>query len=151
MKELSRALALTIVAALLTAALLGFVLINGHGIEGKFYCGTMSPVMQSLQTDSIASKGEKLFQANCSVCHRMDRKMIGPPLRGVYAKRDSVWLRQMIVNGNKLVERSDKIAVALYEEYNRIYHVAFTNLSKGEVDAVMHYLKVSPSAIEKPE
>jgi hypothetical protein len=63
-------------------------------------------------------------------------------LRDVYNYRDSAWISKMIVNANQMVRKKDKLAVALYNEYNQISHTEFTGLKKTEVAALVHYLKV---------
>ena len=36
--------------------------------------------------------GKKLFNANCAACHKLNKKAVGPALRGVSAKYDREWL-----------------------------------------------------------
>lgn len=44
------------------------------------------------------SKGKSLFNANCASCHKLNKKLIGPALRGVSAKYDKEWLYSWIKN-----------------------------------------------------
>ena len=36
--------------------------------------------------------GKKLFNANCAACHKLNKKAVGPALKGVTAKYDKEWL-----------------------------------------------------------
>ena len=40
--------------------------------------------------------GEKLYNANCTACHQIDKKLIGPALRGVNEKYSQEWLIKWI-------------------------------------------------------
>jgi cytochrome c2 len=154
MNGLNRMISLIAVTAFFTVTLFGFTLWNKDKIIGNeqgenFYCGTSAigndvifRVDISLINDSKASQGEVLFKANCKACHRLDQKLVGPALRHVYNHRDSVWISKMIVNANQMVREKDKLAVALYNEYNQVSHTEFTGLKKTEVAALMRYLKV---------
>ena len=49
-----------------------------------------------------AEEGKKLYEANnCGSCHALDKKVVGPALRGVHTRRSEEWLVQWIRN-NKL-------------------------------------------------
>ena len=43
--------------------------------------------------------GKKLFNANCAACHQLNRKAVGPALRGASEKYDREWLYKWIKNG----------------------------------------------------
>ena len=43
-------------------------------------------------------EGEKLYKANCTACHQIDSKLIGPALRGVSDKYSEEWLLKWIKN-----------------------------------------------------
>ena len=48
------------------------------------------------EADPIA--GKKLFNANCAACHKLNKKAVGPALKGVSAKYDKEWLYSWIKN-----------------------------------------------------
>src|SRR5690554_103141 len=62
--------------------------------------------------------GKELFNSNCAACHSLDRKMIGPAMRGVGLKYDRDWLYEWIRNSQAMVAAGDKDAVKIFEEYN---------------------------------
>ena len=50
---------------------------------------SLSSFSQEIPTDeaSIAA-GKQLFDTNCKTCHRVDSRLIGPPLAGVYDRAE---------------------------------------------------------------
>jgi hypothetical protein len=151
-KNINVILTLITIATVLTFAIFAFVIFNKNKFnsatvkeesEAIFVCGTSSYNGDAvINADSLATHGSKVFLANCKACHRIDKELVGPALRGVYARRDSIWLRQMIVNGEKLRKSGDKTAVALYKKYRHEKHIVFNSLSKKDVDGLMRYLKL---------
>lgn len=87
------------------------------------------------------AEGEKLYKANCTSCHAIDKKVVGPALKGVHERRSSAWLVKWIRNNNKLRESGDKDAQAIYAEYNNSPMTLFENLSEGQVLNIVEYIK----------
>ena len=50
-----------------------------------------------------ATNGKKLFKANCAACHKLDKKLVGPPLKGISEKRENKWLKSWIKNSAELI------------------------------------------------
>lgn len=93
--------------------------------------------------------GEALFKANCAACHRLDRKSVGPELRGVGQKFDRDWLYKWIQNSQALVRAGDPLAVRLFEEHNRMIMTPFPGLSEADIDNILAYTdqpKAEPQA-----
>ena len=75
----------------------------------------------SVSSKSIAQnidEGEQLYKANCTACHQIDNKLIGPALRGVSEKYSEEWLIKWIKNSAELIASGDPDAIAIYEEYH---------------------------------
>ncbi len=94
-----------------------------------------------------ATKGEELFSKNCNSCHRLDLKIIGPPLRDIFERRDSIWILQMIVNADMLIKNDDKEAISLSKEFGGRKHPAFESLTRDELYALIEYLKLKQGPI----
>ncbi|GAB1405708.1 hypothetical protein MASR1M74_28900 [Lentimicrobium sp.] len=92
--------------------------------------------------------GKKLFEKNCSVCHKLGGgKLVGPELVGVTKIREHDWLVKFIKDSKALIESGDPIAVQVFEENNKIPMQAFPNLSDSEVNAIIDYIdKWEPEA-----
>jgi hypothetical protein len=147
MRYITRIQFLSSLAGFLTISLFGFTLLTRNNIMNVgqepvelLVCGTVAMDNHwAIENDPKASYGKMLFNANCKACHRLKTKLVGPALGNIYANRDSLRITRMIVNGNQLVKRKDKIAIKLYREYNNIQHTEFTSFKNEDVDALMHY------------
>ncbi|EGD34896.1 MULTISPECIES: c-type cytochrome [unclassified Capnocytophaga] len=93
-------------------------------------------------------KGKDLFKANCAACHKLEGKLVGPPLGGITEKRSAEWLHKWIKNSKTLIDAGDKDAVAVFEEYNKVPMLAYeTILSDQDIDNVLAYV-TDPSKAE---
>ena len=90
--------------------------------------------------------GKKLFNANCAACHKLNKRAVGPALKGVSTKYDKKWLYTWIKNSTAMVKSGDAQAVAIYEEYNRSVMTSFPQLSNLDIDNIITYTDYSPPA-----
>ena len=90
--------------------------------------------------------GKKLFNANCAACHKLNKKAVGPALKGVSAKYDREWLYSWIKNSAKMIKSGDAQAVAIWEEYNKVAMNAFPQLSNSDIDNILAYTDYTPPA-----
>ncbi len=94
--------------------------------------------------DALVSAGESLFKANCTQCHAIHEKVIGPALKDVHDRREKEWLLKWIRNSQKLIQSGDETAVALWEEYNKTAMPAYP-FSDDEITSILAYVKVQSS------
>ena len=90
--------------------------------------------------ESIAA-GKATFQELCTVCHAVDRKVVGPALMNVYDRRELPWIIAFVKNSQRLIASGDPIAVALYNEYNKTQMNSFDYLSDDEIIDILAYIK----------
>jgi len=88
--------------------------------------------------------GKKLFNANCAACHKVNKKAVGPALRGVSAKYEKEWLYSWIKNSSAMIKSGDAQAVAIWEEYNKSAMNAFPQLSTVDIDNILAYTDFVP-------
>ncbi len=69
-----------------------------------------------LSQEADIQEGKALFNTNCAACHQLNRKAVGPALRGVTEKYDREWLYSWIKNGTQMIKDGDPQAVAIWEE-----------------------------------
>ncbi|GEM52418.1 c-type cytochrome [Empedobacter brevis] len=99
----------------------------------------------SLANAQDAGKGYELFEANCTACHQIDGKLIGPELRNVEkrvqeeAGLGKEWLHAWIKDNKALRESGDAYANKIYADYNNTEMLAFPNLSEGDIDNILAY------------
>jgi cytochrome c2 len=81
-------------------------------------------VMGMMSTPAIASDtpdGAKIFKKKCAMCHKVDKKKVGPAVKAM--NQDAEMLRSVIVKGKKMMPKYSG------------------KLSAEEIDAVVAYLK----------
>jgi cytochrome c len=120
--------------------LTAFQLENGIGpVKEKVEVGPIDP--------ALAAKGEALFQAKCSMCHKMDTTYVGPSLGEVTARRTPTYIMNMILNPQEMVERHP-IAKKLLAE--RMTLMANQQLTVEEARTVVEYLRTQSKQAAKP-
>ena len=103
-----------------------------------------SQSLSSQEPDPII--GKKLFNANCAACHKVNKKAVGPALRGVSAKYEKEWLYTWIKNSSAMIKSGDDQAVAIWKEYNKSAMTAFPQLSTVDIDNIIAYTDYIPPA-----
>jgi mono/diheme cytochrome c family protein len=97
-----------------------------------------------------AAKGKELFTANCTACHTLDTKLIGPPLKGIGDKRDFDFMFNQITNPNEWVVKNAE-AKKVFEEYNKVPMTPFPQFTKEDVANIIAYTKVGDEGVKAPE
>ncbi len=88
------------------------------------------------------SKGEALFKGNCTSCHRVHKKLVGPALANVYERTPSIeWIIGFVKNSQKVIQSGDEYAVNLYAEYNNTQMTAFTGFSDQDIMSILGYIQ----------
>jgi mono/diheme cytochrome c family protein len=100
--------------------------------------------------DGDPAKGKSLFNTNCAACHRLDKKLTGPPLRNIEAKveeegLDRQWIYDWIHNSSSLIKSGDAYANKIYNEYNGTPMTAFPQLSEKDIDDILAYTAQEPA------
>ena len=90
-----------------------------------------------VDNSAAVQAGKKLFNANCAACHKLNKRAVGPALKGVSAKYDKEWLYTWIKNSTAMVKSGDAQAVAIYEEYNGSVMTSFPQLSNLDIDNIL--------------
>ncbi len=89
--------------------------------------------------EELAAKGEELFTSKgCNACHQIDKRLIGPALKGVTQRRNPVWIMNMILNPEQMV-KEDPIAKQLLAEYAA--PMANQHLTEEEARAMLEYFR----------
>jgi len=92
--------------------------------------------------DPAVERGKKIFKANCTACHKLDKKLIGPALFKIGEKRSMEWLKLWIKDNNALRASGDADAKAIFEEFNGMPMTPFPQLSNQDIEDVVKYLDV---------
>ena len=98
-----------------------------------------------------AQDGQQLFSDNCTACHKLGGKLVGPDLVGVTERRSEEWLKSFITNSKALIESGDKDAKAIFEEYNKTEMTVFQGIfTDEELTSIVDYLKVAKAPVAAP-
>ncbi len=102
-----------------------------------------------------ATKGEAIFKANCTTCHKIDIRLIGPALGPtITSETDDKWLTKWIENNQALIAAHDKKALDIYNQYAQANMTVFSQLSDGDVANILTYVrtawKTQQTAAAKP-
>lgn len=98
--------------------------------------------LQSVDVGSIeqelVAKGEKIFKSRCTTCHKLDEEHIGPTLRDVTNRRDPVYIMNMILAPEEMIQ-NHPTGQKLFAEYGTM--MTNQNLSEEEARALLEYLR----------
>jgi len=105
-------------------------------------------------TALFAQDGKALFQANCASCHAVNKRVVGPALKGLHERwgNDEAEMLKFIQNSQAYINgnfKNSPYAKKLYEEYNKAVMTAFTGLSEAEIKSILGYIKDETEALAK--
>ncbi len=92
------------------------------------------------------AEGEKLYNANCTSCHAINEKIVGPALKDVDKRHSEIWILKWVKNSQAMVKAGDPEAVKISEEYNGSVMTAFPQLSNDQVKSILAYIKTGGPA-----
>jgi mono/diheme cytochrome c family protein len=148
-KKLSVSLTLTLGAFALAVALFVGVVIGLNSPRPEDPTSTRIVASPS-QQPPIDHPGQKIFKTNCSACHRIHQKLIGPALSGVLERRDSLWVIKMIRNSSQLIASGDPIATELFREYKGTQMTSFSSFSDEDLRTLLEYIKLESEREDMP-
>lgn len=94
-----------------------------------------------------AQDGEALFKANCTSCHAVKDKVVGPALAGVDTRHSEEWLLKWVKNSQALVKAGDAEAVKLFNDNNKVM-MPSQSLKDPEIKAIFAYVKKAEQVVE---
>ncbi len=88
-------------------------------------------------------EAKRIFGQRCTSCHTFGRGVkVGPDLKGVTVRRERPWLLQFIRSSQSLIQARDPIAAALFDQFRKQRMPDWTDLSEGQINAVLDWLSV---------
>lgn len=85
-------------------------------------------------------EGKTIFRSRCASCHNVNKKVIGPALRGVDERREKQWIIDFIHSSQTMVQLGDPDAIALFEEYNRTIMPDHKDLTSDQISNIIAYI-----------
>jgi mono/diheme cytochrome c family protein len=96
--------------------------------------------------EALAGKGQAVFEAKCTACHKFGERYVGPDLAGVTERRQPEWIMNMALNPENMLQQ-DPTAKELLGEY--MTPMPNQNLAQEEARAVLEYFRTKTKAETK--
>ncbi len=90
-------------------------------------------------SEELVKRGESIFNQKCKACHLIDKKLVGPALKGLFSRRTEKWVFLMITKPDSMI-KNDPEAKKLFEEY-KVPMIIPGGITDEETKAVIEYLK----------
>lgn len=110
------------------------ITLDNKGV-GRIKNVTLDPVIDA----EMAARGEQLFNTNCTACHKIDKRFIGPSPKGIMQRRSPEWIMNMILDPQLMVEQ-DQCAKDLLIEYNGAA-MANQNMTEEQARDILEYFR----------
>lgn len=89
--------------------------------------------------EEMVKRGMKLFKTNCTACHKVDKRFIGPSPKGILNRRSPEWIMNMILDPKMMTEQ-DQCAKDLLVEFNGAA-MANQNLTREQARDILEYFR----------
>jgi mono/diheme cytochrome c family protein len=87
----------------------------------------------------MAARGAEIFKTNCTACHKVDKRFIGPSPKGILNRRSPEWIMNMILDPQLMVEQ-DRCAKDLLVEFNGAA-MANQNMTFDQARDILEYFR----------
>ncbi len=88
--------------------------------------------------EALIEKGKAIYELKCSSCHKLTaQRVVGPGWKGLTKQRDPVWIMNMIVDPDAMLD-NDPTAQELLKEC--LVRMPNQNLSDEEARAVLEFM-----------
>ncbi len=87
----------------------------------------------------MVERGKTLFNTNCSACHKIDKRFIGPSPKGIMDRRSPEWIMNMVLDPQLMVEQ-DRCAKDLLIEFNGAA-MANQNMTEEQARDILEYFR----------
>jgi len=88
------------------------------------------------------SAGDALFKANCTQCHAVNEKVVGPALAGITERRTASWVVSWVHNPAKVIASGDEYAAKLFSDYGKQQMPSFPQLSEKDIKAILAWTEL---------
>jgi mono/diheme cytochrome c family protein len=130
------------ISALLPVALLAFLGAGSSFVLQQEKDKGIGPV-KNLDLDPVNKKladdGKALFTGKCVVCHDLDQKKLGPPLRNITTARTPEYIMNLLLNSAQM-QKEDIIVKDLIRKYNNL-PMTSPGFTMAQARAVLEYLR----------
>ncbi len=86
--------------------------------------------------------GKDLFKSYCKACHSLDKRLVGPALKGVESRRSKDWIVNFVKGSQAMIAAGDSTGMDLFKEFNQI-PMPDQNLDDDQINSILAYIKES--------
>lgn len=114
----------------------------GCGDDEEKGIGPVKQVTLGSVDKALGERGRVIFEQKCVACHKIDSKLVGPPLKGVTQRRKPEWIMNMILNPEQMT-KENTTAKQLFGQY--LTQMTFQNVSQDDARAILEYFRTIDS------
>jgi mono/diheme cytochrome c family protein len=96
----------------------------------------------------LAEQGEELFKINCSACHKLDERYVGPAQRDLVERRSPEYIMNMILNPAEMLEKHPEAKKMLAKFMTPMPN---QNVNREEARAILEYFRYMDANKDKTE
>tara|TARA_A100000171_G_C2140541_1_gene155488 strand:- start:6567 stop:7076 length:510 start_codon:yes stop_codon:yes gene_type:complete len=89
--------------------------------------------------NAMVERGAAIFKTNCTACHKIGKRFIGPSPSGIMKRRSPEWIMNMILDPQLMVAE-DRCAKDLLVEFNGAA-MANQNMTKEQARDILEYFR----------
>ena len=89
--------------------------------------------------DAMVERGAAIFKTNCTACHKIGKRFIGPSPSGIMERRSPEWIMNMILDPQLMVAE-DRCAKDLLIEFNGAA-MANQNMTEAQARDILEYFR----------
>jgi mono/diheme cytochrome c family protein len=101
--------------------------------------GPVSNVELGPLNKKMTDDGKAIFVSKCIVCHDLDQKKIGPPLRNITTIRTPEYIMNLLLNTAQM-QKEDVYVKQLIKNYNNL-PMTPPGLNQAQARSVVEYLR----------
>jgi mono/diheme cytochrome c family protein len=90
---------------------------------------------------AAVAAGDALFKANCTQCHAVNEKVVGPALAGITKRRTASWVVSWVHNPAKVIASGDDYAVKLFDDNGKQQMPSFPQLSEKDIKSIVAWIE----------
>lgn len=114
-----------------TAGLSEFELINGIGpIKEEIVLGEINQKM--------VAEGKALFEQNCSACHKIAERYVGPEVDEILSRRTAAYVMNMIMNPAEMIKKHPE-AKKKFAEF--LTPMPYQNVTLDQARSIVEYIR----------
>lgn len=87
---------------------------------------------------ALVTKGNEVFDLKCVACHKVNERLVGPPMAGISTRRAPAFIMNMILNPEEMVQKHPEVKAMLATYY---VPMTFQNVTEDEARAILEYLR----------